>query len=411
MKINILFITNKQKVNSKGLCPIMCRLTYNKNRKTFSTGQFINPNNWDSKKQIVKPPELDLDTINNQLSLIKTKLNKAFLLLQVKDEFFSLEDIYSLYLGKKTQKEYNVVEYFEMYLNKLKTLVGIDIKQVTWNKFDYVKTDIQTFIKWKFKVNDIPLRKLEANFLTELEYYLKVKKKKLKQVTINKKIQRFRKVVKVAVAENFLEKDPFILYKTKTVKIEVVFLTPEELKKLEEHEFTQPRLQFVKDLFIFCCYTGLPYRELMDLKYSNIIKGFDGNKWIKMKREKTSKALSIPLLPKALEIIERYGSSEKYVFARISNQRYNSYLKEIAAIIGIDKNFTTHMARRTFASTVLLYNDVPMEIVSELLGHSNMKITQDSYGKVVQKKVSLEIDKVRKLGRVDEKRINLETKK
>ncbi|WP_372758002.1 tyrosine-type recombinase/integrase [Mariniflexile sp.] len=395
MKINILFIINKQKVNSKGLCALMCRLTYNKTRKNFSTGQFVNPKNWDSKKQIVKPPEPDLETVNNQLSLIKTKLNKAFLLLQVKEEVFTLEDIYSLYLGKKTQKEYNVEEYFEMYLNKLKTLIGIDIKQVTWNKFDYVKTDIKTFIKWKFKVNDMPLKKLEANFLTELEYYLKVKKKKLKQVTINKKIQRFRRVIKVAVAENFLEKDPFILYKTKTVKIEVVFLTPEELKKLEEHEFTQPRLQFVKDLFVFCCYTGLPYRELMDLKYSNIIIGFDGNRWIKMKREKTSKALSIPLLPKALEIIERHSSSGKYVFARISNQRYNSYLKEIAVIIGIDKNFTTHMARRTFASTVLLYNDVPMEIVSELLGHSNMKITQESYGKVVQKKVSLEMEKLK----------------
>ena len=328
MKINILFIINKQKVNSKGLCALMCRLTYNKTRKNFSTGQFVNPKNWDNKKQIVKPPEPDLDTIKNQLSLIKTKLNKAFLLLQVKEEYITVEDVYSLYLGKKMQEEYNVVEYFEMYLNKLKTLIGIDIKQVTWNKFDYVKTDIKTFIKWKFKVNDMPLKKLEANFLTELEYYLKVKKKKLKQVTINKKIQRFRRVIKVAVAENFLEKDPFILYKTKTVKIEVVFLTPEELKKLEEHEFTQPRLQFVKDLFVFCCYTGLPYRELMDLKYSNIVIGFDGNKWIKMKREKTSKALSIPLLPKALEIIGHYCSNQKKVFARISNQRYNSYLKK-----------------------------------------------------------------------------------
>ena len=395
MKLNILFLLNKSKTNSADRCPIKCRITLEKQRKEFSTGQFVNPKNWDSKKQIVKPPEPDIDYINNQLSLIKTKINKAFLLLQVKEESITVEAIYSLYLGKKTQKEYNVVECFGMYLNKLKTLIGIDIKEVTWNKFDYVKSDIQTFIKWKYKVDDLPLRKLEANFLTELEYYLKVKKK-LKQITINKKIQRFRKVVKVAVSENFLEKDPFILYKTKTVKMEVVFLTPEELKKLEEHEFAQPRLQFVKDLFVFCCYTGLPYRELMDLKYSNIIIGFDGNKWIKMKREKTSKALSIPLLPKALEIIERYISNDKCVFARISNQRYNSYLKEIAAIIGVDKNFTTHMARRTFASTVLLYNDVPMEIVSELLGHSNMKTTQDSYGKVVQKKISMEVEKLKK---------------
>ncbi|WP_157208566.1 site-specific integrase [Mariniflexile maritimum] len=394
MKINILFNINKQKKNSKGVCAIMCRLTYNKVRKVFSTGLYVNPKHWDSKQQIAKPPEPDSDYINTELSLIKTKINKVFLLLQVKEVSFTVDDIYRLYKGEKLTKEYNVVEYFERYLKQLKTLIGIDIKQITYNKFEYVKNDVKAFIKWKFKTNDYPLKKLELQFLNDFEYYLKVVKKQ-KQVTINKGIQRFRKPIKVAVSEKYLDNEPFMLYKSKRVSKEVVFLSPEELKKLEEHEFTQPRLQFVKDLFVFCCYTGLPYRELMDLKYSNIIKGFDGNKWIKMKREKTSKALSIPLLPKALEIIERYSNSGKSVFARISNQRYNSYLKEIAVIIGIDKNFTTHMARKTFASTVLLYNDVPMEIVSELLGHSNMKITQESYGKVVQKKVSLEMEKLK----------------
>ncbi|MEC3906210.1 site-specific integrase [Tamlana sp. 2201CG12-4] len=177
----------------------------------------------------------------------------------------------------------------------------------------------------------------------------------------------------------------------------MVFLSPEELSKLEKHEFSQPRLKFVKDLFIFCCYTGLPYNELMRLESKHIVIGFDRNKWIKMDRMKTSKPLSIPLLPKALEILERFNQ-EGFVFPRITNQKYNSYLKEIGSIVGIDKKFTTHMARRTFASTVLLYNDVPMEIVSELLGHSNMKITQDSYGKVVQKRISLEIDRLKVSG-------------
>ncbi|MCH4551974.1 site-specific integrase [Aestuariibaculum lutulentum] len=185
-----------------------------------------------------------------------------------------------------------------------------------------------------------------------------------------------------------------MLYKAKKVKKEVVFLSPEELIQLESYEFIQPRLKLVKDLFIFSCYTGLPYLELMNLKQTNIINGFDGNKWIKMKREKTDKDLSIPLLSKALNILCKY-TDDDLVFPRISNQRYNSYLKEIAAIIGVEKNLTTHMARRTFASTVLLYNNVPMEIVSELLGHSNMKITQESYGKVVQKKVSLEIERLK----------------
>ncbi|AXT18474.1 site-specific integrase [Flavobacteriaceae bacterium AU392] len=390
MKLNILFIVSKTKLNKKGKCPIRCRLTYNKERRHFATGLFINPNNWLSKQQTIKPDEPDAELIETQLSLIKTKINKAFLMLQIKEESFNVEDVYSLYKGEKTQKQYNVVEFFERYLNKLKTLIGIDIKQVTWNKFYYIKNDVKSFIKWKYKTNDYALKNLEANFLTELEYFYKVNQK-LKQITINKKLQRFKKVIKVAVAENYLEKNPFILHKAKRVNKEIVFLTPEELETLEGYEFKQSRLQFIKDLFVFSCYTGLPYRELMDLKRSNIIKGFDGNLWIKMKREKTSKELSIPLLPKALNIIDTYNNEDELVFPRISNQKYNSYLKEIAAIVGIEKNLTTHIARKTFASTVLLYNDVPMEIVSEMLGHSSMKVTQESYGKIVQKRISDEM--------------------
>lgn len=396
MKINILFRINKQKKNAKGVCALMCRLTYNKQRKEFSTGQFVNPEYWDAKQQVVKPPEPNRKEINQQLSLIKTKINRAFLLLQVKDEAFTVDDIFSLYKGVKTAKEYNVIEYFERYLKRIKTLVGVEIKQVTYEKFEYVKNDIKAFVKWKFKTKDYPLKKLDMNFLSELDYYYKVgHKTQLKQVTINKKIQRFRKIIKVAVAERHLDADPFMLYKAKKVKKEIVFLSPEELIHLEDYKFTQHRLQLAKDLFIFSCYTGLPYLELMNLKQDNIINGFDGNKWIQMKREKTSKDLSIPLLPKALKILIEYDENE-FVFPRISNQRYNSYLKEIAAIVGIEKNLTTHMARRTFASTVLLFNNVPMEVVSELLGHSKISITQEHYAKVVQSKISEHILKLSK---------------
>ncbi|MCL5127118.1 site-specific integrase [Algibacter sp. L4_22] len=394
-KLNIRLIITKNKSRQDGKCPLMCRITYLKVRKQFSVGQFVNPKNWNSKQQLVKPLEPEADYINSQLSLIKTKINKAFLLLQIKEESFTVDDVYSLYKGEKTQKQYNIVEFFERYLKKLKTLVGIDIKLVTWNKFNYIKNDVSSFVKHHFKTNDYQLKKIEIQFINDFEYYLKVEKKQ-KQITINKSLQRFKKVVRIAVSEGYLDKDPFIVHKTKTVRTKVVFLSPEELESLEQHSFSQPRLQFVKDLFVFSCYTGLPYRELMNLKQANIIKGFDGNLWISMNREKTSKPLSIPLLPKALKILEKYKEGGVSVFARISNQRYNSYLKEVATIVGINKNLTTHIARKTFASTVLLYNDVPMEIVSELLGHSSMKITQDSYGKVVQKKIGLEMERLKR---------------
>ena len=160
-KLSILFVISTSRKRKDSRASLMCRLTYAKVRKTFATGLFINPDHWNSKQQLVKPPELDSEYINSQLSLIKTKINRAFLMLQVKEERFNVGDIYSLYKGKKTQKEHNVVEYFESYLKKLKTLINIDIKQVTWNKFNYIKKDVKSFVKWKFKTNDYPLKKLE----------------------------------------------------------------------------------------------------------------------------------------------------------------------------------------------------------------------------------------------------------
>ena len=166
---------------------------------------------------------------------------------------------------------------------------------------------------------------------------------------------------------------------------------------MEKHQFTQPRLQEVKDWFVFSCYTGLAYNEIKNLRKEHIVKGFDGELWIEMKREKTQKNIAVPILPKAQELINKYADdNSETVFDVCSNQRYNSYLKSIALIVGIDKRLTTHTARKTFASTVLLYNDVPMEIVSQLLGHIGITITEDSYGKVVKKKVSEEIKRLNK---------------
>lgn len=394
-KLSVLFVIKQSKQNKRGLCPINFRLTYNKKRNEFSTGQFVAPKYWNAKKQLVSPKDPNNEFINAQLALITQKLNNTYLSLQLKESEFTVSDIMDIYFGRTVKKEENVYSYYKSFLLGLEGLIGKDIKQSTYNKFNYVGNDVKAFIKHKFKVNDVGLTSLNLQWLHDFEYYLKTVKNQ-KQITINKSIQRFRKSIKSAVAEGYLDVDPFLLYKTKTVKSVVVFLDTDELKTLEEAQLDHPKLRLVKDLFIFSCYTGLAYYEISNLESKHIIKGFDGELWIQMNREKTTKPFSVPLLPKALEVLRVYHKERGRVFPNISNQRYNTFLKEISALTGIDKNLTTHTARKTFASTVLLYNDVPMEIVSELLGHSNMKITQESYGKVVQKKISLEMMKVSK---------------
>jgi integrase len=393
-KITILFVISPTKINQKGLCPLNCRITFNKERKQFSTGLFVNPLHWQNKLQKVSQLDNSSKLVNTQIELIQHKVKSTALVFQLQSEDYSLDDIYNKYLGKEVKKKEHVLSYYKQYLSKIKKLVGLEIKDSTYNKFVYVGNHLESFIKWKFKKTDFSIEELNLQFLDDFDYYLKTEKHQA-QITVNKTIQRLRTPIKQAISEGYLDRDPFILHKSKTVRKTVIFLTTEELKTLEEAVLQQKRLSTIQDLFIFCCYTGLAYNEMTNLEKQNIQIGFDDMNWIQMKREKTQRQISIPILPKAQEIIEKYSTDNNRIFPSISNQKFNSYLKEISAITGIEKRLTHHIARKTFASTVLLYNDVPMEIVSELLGHSNMAITQESYGKVVQKKVSEEMKKLK----------------
>lgn len=393
----ILFYLKRARTNAKGVCPILCRMTFKKERKQFSTGLFINPKNWKSKLQKAIDTSENSSQINTQLNIFSQKINKAYLTLKLQRDEFTVEDIFERYLNKKTRKQDFVISYFRQYLNKQKKLIGKDIRESTWKKFNYVCSEVESFILKHYNKKDILLNELTPQFLDDFEYYLKTEKGQ-KQVTINKEIQRFRKPIRIAVAEGYLDKDPFSLHKPGRVKKEVVFLSQDELDKFEKKDFSQPRLQLVKDLFVFCCYTGLAYNEMSKLEKKHLEIGFDGNEWIKIVRDKTNKEVAVPLLDKAKNVILKYQNKDRSakLFPSISNQKLNTYLKEIALILGIGKRITHHTARKTFASTVLLFNDVPIEVVSEILGHSSIQITQSYYGKVVQKKVSETFLKLKK---------------
>ena len=384
--IKILFIIDRAKANKLGLAPIRCRITYIGKRKPFATGLFIKPKFWNSVKQKTLPETIENTQINTQLSLIKQEINQAFLLLQIQGRDFTVEDIYSQYKGELTAENYTIIEMFNLHISKQEKLIGISTSVVSVAKFFQTKTHVKSFIKYKFNRSDYLLKDMTMAFITEFEYYLKAEKR-FQQNTIHKTLQRFKQIVKLAVGLDYLAKDPFQLHVNRRPKKQVIFLSIEELKTIENYTFASSRLEKVKDMFIFCCYTGLAFSEMSNLEPKHIEVGFDGLEWIKMTRKKTDKEIAIPILSKAKEIIEKYRTTEGSL-PKISNQRFNAYLKEIAEILDIEKNLTHHVARKTFATTVLLYNDVPMEIVSELLGHSEMSITQAHYGKIIKAKVS-----------------------
>ena len=201
--------------------------------------------------------------------------------------------------------------------------------------------------------------------------------------------------MKQSVINGYLDKNPFEEHKPKKVYPKIIFLTQQELDLLENHHFKSEALTRVKDCYLFCCYTGLAYKEMFELKKEDLITKPDGTIWIYKKREKTERNFSVPLiLSKALEIIEKYTSESDYLLPRISNQSFNRLLKEIANVLEISKNLTHHTARKTFASTVLLNNNVPMEVVSKLLGHSKITTTQEYYAELMPEKLSENLKKL-----------------
>ena len=382
-------------MNKKGKCPIKCRITFLKSRKEFSTGIFINPDYWSSSRQKALPDSKENTILNNKLSLIRQQIDKAFLMLQILPNEFDVDDIYRKYRGEDSKEEITILGAYDLHNKKTEKLIGIDFNKLSWSRYIESRRKVALFIAKFYKRKDVRLKDLDLKFIQDLEYFFKTELK-LKQATVYRSIQRVKKIIQFAISENYLRKDPFHLYKNKKYKTVIIYLTDEELKKLEKHKFTQVRLQQVKDLFIFCCYTGLAYTEMSTLSTKNIEIGFDGKEWIHMIRKKTKKEISIPVLPKAKQILDKYNNE----LPKISNQKFNSYLKEISELVEIEKKLTHHIARKTFATTVLLFNNVPMEIVSELLGHSNMNITQSHYGKIVQSKVSKEMKNLDKKLRI-----------
>ena len=391
-RICISFFRWKSRSNPKGEAPIYCRLTQDKIRRQFSTGHYVLAKEWDSEKQRVRSKfkQRRIDLINEDLDMIYNKLYNLESKLIVEGADNIVEAVYNIYMDKDTSVNF-FIQLFQKRYEVASKMEGIKFAKYTLWKFRHIMEQTQEYIKCRYGQEDIPLLKIDTSFVLGFEEYLLLEKK-LAPITVNKVLQRVKQIIQYGIKCNYIKVDPFVEYKPLKTEKELVFLTEEELNMLENYQFAQEKLGKVRDLYLFSVYTGWAYHEAFTLQRKHIVKGFDKELWINMKRGKTGKAFEVPLLPKAIEIIKKYGelgNDDSYILPRMSNQKMNSYLKEIADIIGIKKRLTHHTARKTFATTILLYNDIPIEIVSSLLGHSSIAITQKHYAKVVNKKVSM----------------------
>jgi site-specific recombinase XerD len=394
---SLLFYIKKQKSSVKKQQefenkkqPIYIRITVNGKRIELSAKREVDPLKWNSHSGRGMGTKEEIKTLNAYLNTFQMKLYEAQRQLLENGKPFTAETLKNKMTGKEESPRM-LIEIIQHHNDSIKTLIGLDYSRPTWVKYNTTQKHIMEFLQWKYQITDINIRELNFEFINDFEFYLK-SQKKIDVNTNAKYIKNVKKIVNECVAKNWLDKDPFMGYKIKTKHTEREFLNESELKDIEEKEFVIERLNHVRDIFLFSCYTGLAYIDIFNLTKENISIGIDGEKWIFTHRQKTETASRIPLLSPALVILDKYAKhpkaiNENKLLPVPSNQKVNAYLKEIGDCCGIKKELTFHIARHTFATTITLNNGVSLESVSKMLGHKKFQTTQ-IYAKILDKKVS-----------------------
>lgn len=377
-------------INKNGEVPLYMRITVNGKRAEFSLKQHIILKEWDSNSGSLKGNSANSKNINRYITEVKGRLYQIQKDIYSKGEILTSIKIKNLFLGKSLNQKM-LLEIFQDHNDRVDRLIGKDFAAGTAERYRTAKKHVEDFLWKEFKLKDIAVNEVNHHFITGLEYYLKTERNCSHNSSV-KYITNFKKIIRIALANSWIQHDPFLNWKAQLKIVDREFLTEGEIQKLIEKKFSTLRLDLVKDIFLFSCFTGLAYADVKKLTANNIVIGIDGNKWIKFNRSKTNTRSNIPLLPTAMEIINKYSvsttsSNQQVLLPILTNQKMNAYLKEIADLCEIEKNLTFHLTRHTFATTVTLLNGVPIESVSKMLGHRNLKTTQH-YAKILDQKVS-----------------------
>ena len=397
----VMFVIRRNQVNRDGKCSIVIRITVNGEYERLNSTLSIEPELWDSKaaKAIGRTQKI-LD-FNKRIEEIRYVLQDHYYELQKTHGYVTAEMVKNAYMGV-TAKAESLMPIYDEFLAETKKMIGINRSDKTYQKYERCKRRVVEFMKVKYNRTDIPLRELKPKFLTDFAVFL-ASTYQCKQNTVYKFLQLLRMVIIKAQREGISFPDPYLSYRMTQEKVDRGYLSEEEVLSIATKEISIPRLDQVRDVFIFACYTGLAYADIAQLRADNIKKMFDGKLWIVTHRQKTKTNVNVPLLPTAEKILRKYEGKflDGILLPVLSNQKTNAYLKEIADICGIEKNLTFHLARHTFATTMTLGKGVPIESVSKMLGHTNIQTTQ-IYARITNEKISHDMENLAKnLGDLD----------
>ncbi len=387
-QIKVLFYLRKSKVNAHGLMPIYQKILINQKPFDISTGKYVLESIWSPETYRIKGNNEEARIINRHLDDLLNKVQETEKKLFLRGIDLNFENFKNEFTGKQ-ERTRQLIPIFKEHNRKIKELVGIEYAAGTLERYETSLKHTQNFLKWKYNTSDIGIERIDYAFITEYEFYLRSERKCANNTAV-KYIKNFHKIINICLANDWINKNPFSNYKSKVKEVDREILSELQIEIIVNKKFISERLTLVRDIFIFSCFTGLAYIDVRQLKQYHISIGIDGGKWIFKNRQKTDTTSKIPLLQIALDILEKYKNhpvciNEERLLPILSNQKMNAYLKEIADLCGINKELTFHIARHTFA-TLMLTKGVPIETVSKMLGHTNLKTTQH-YAKILDKKI------------------------
>jgi len=383
----VLFYLKRNAIRKDGKMPIVTRVTIDGIIAQFNTKLEIQPNYWSVKTGKVIGHPSDSKQHNAQLEEIKASLHGIYHELQRKDNYVTAEKVKNEFLGISENHE-TILSLFQKHNEDVKKLIGVSKSAGTYQKYEVTRRHLQKFMQLKYQITDISLKEIKHLFVTDFEIYL-LTTAACNTNTTAKFMQFFKRIILIARNNGLIATDPFANYKIRLISVDRGYLTQEDVEKILKKEFAIKRLELVRDIFIFSCFTGLSYIDVKNLTNKEIRTSFDNNLWIMTKRQKTKVDSNILLLDVPKMIIEKYKgkSINDQVLPILSNQKMNAYLKEVGDLCEVDKELTFHLARHTFATTITLAKGVPIETVSKMLGHTNIKTTQ-IYARITDSKIS-----------------------
>ncbi len=392
--LKVSFIVRSDKKQS-GVSPVLMMLSIDGRRAYISTGHKVQVSDWDSSNGKFIGGSAKIRTLNEFLDRMRMDVIRIYNEMNSKLEDITVDELRKALKGENERRSKTLVEVCKLYNSSFEKLIGIEIGEITFKRYATFASKVEDFMKLKMGIKDIRLENIKYSFGLEYDHYLK-SEVKLHQNTLVKYIQYLNRVLDYAVKYEWLDKNVLFGYKCPVKETKREYLTTDELQRIVNKEIKVIRLQEVRDCFVFCCYTGYAYKDAANLTPDHIGTGINGSKWIYTSRQKNDNVSNVPLLDQAMEIIEKYADhpdcvSKNKLLPMKSNQKLNAYLKELADICEITKPMTMHIARHTFATTVLLSNGVSMEATSKMLGHSSLKTTQ-IYGKILETRVGSEME-------------------